>query len=117
MRLEDFKVTMAICLGCTIIIELIVAFILGLRKKDLVYVILVNIMTNPLVTSISMYVFVIYGLKYKRISMLFLELIALLSEAYVYKKTLNFKKINPFIISLLLNMSSYIFGLIFNLFY
>jgi hypothetical protein len=45
---------------------------------------------------------------------LVLELFAFLVEGFIYKQTLSFKKINPFILSLILNAVSYSSGLLIN---
>lgn len=109
--------TMAICLSCTIIIELIVAIILKIKdKKDLLYIILVNIITNPLVVSISLYINIKYGLNIRNISMIILEVSAFIIEALIYLKVLKYKRINPFILSLILNGSSYFIGELINRF-
>lgn len=107
---------MIICLVCTIIIEVMVAFILRVRdRKDLLNIVLVNILTNPLVVSISLYVQVYYGNYYYRISMIILEIMAFLIESLIYKKVLK-RDINPYVLSLILNASSYGLGLIINRF-
>lgn len=113
MILNDLPYIMIICLLCTIIIELIVGIILGIRnKQDIIIIILVNIMTNPLVTSISTYFNIEYNNTSRIISLIILELLAFISEGFVYKKTLTYKKVNPYIISLILNICSYTLGLI-----
>lgn len=110
-----FKI-MGVSLTLTIIIELVCALIMGVRnKKDIINVILVNILTNPLVVSISFFINLRYGLINKRIAMIFLELFAFLSEGFVYNKCLEFKKYNGFILSLILNVVSYTLGIFINL--
>ncbi len=102
-------------LAATLIIELVFAAILGARnKKDLLNVALVNIMTNPVVVSVSFVTGFFYGQNARLIVLIILELFALFSEGFIYKKTLNYKKINPFLFSLLLNGASYGIGLIIN---
>lgn len=105
---------MAICLTLTIIIETTVAFILKLRKTDLLIVVLVNILTNPLVVSMSHYFNIKYGHNGYTYSLITLELLTFITEGLIYKYNLDNKKINPFIISLILNLTSYLFGLIIN---
>ena len=83
----------------TIIIEVTIAFFLGYRKKDLLNVMLVNIMTNPIVTSIPVY----FNIR-----------LAFLSEGYVYSKYLDNKKMNFYKLSAILNMSSYLIGILIN---
>ena len=54
MNNNSFLAYMLLCLVSTIIIELIISLILGVRnRKDIVNIILVNAMTNPLVVSIT----------------------------------------------------------------
>ena len=113
MKIEVFKI-MAICLLSTIIIECSVAFIIGYRKKDLLNVFLVNLLTNPLVSSITMYVNINYGLNERNITLIILEILTLLTEGFIYHKYLTRRKINGFLLSLILNLSSYGIGLLIN---
>lgn len=109
-----FKI-MGVSLASTIIIEFVCAFIMGIRnKKDLINVILVNILTNPLVVSISFLINLRYGLFSKRIAMLFLEMFAFTTEGLIYNKCLEFKKHNGFLVSFILNSTSYILGIFIN---
>ena len=102
MLINDLPYIMVRCLICTIIIELIAAFIIGLRKKDLIYVLLVNIMTNPLVVSLPILMLVMFGFYARYICLAILEILALISEGFVYNKVLTYKKLNPYLISLIL---------------
>lgn len=111
MLLNDLPIIMLICLTLTIIIELIVAIILKIRdKKDLLNVILVNCMTNPIVVSFPIFFYIRYGVTARKISVIILEIITVFSEGIIYKKYLNYKKINPLVLSFILNVSSYIIG-------
>ncbi len=102
---------MIICLFLTIIIEGIVAVLLKVRdKKDFINIILVNCMTNPLVVTIPMYLNISYSYIYGMISYFLLEVFAVISEGYVYKKYLNYTKINPFLFSFILNFISFLLG-------
>ena len=104
-----------VCLVSTIIIELLIALLLKVRdKKDILNILLVNVMTNPLLVTITMYINILYGLKYRNILIYPLEILVVLSEGFVYKKYLKYKKINPYVLSLILNISSYLIGLIIN---
>lgn len=100
---------------CTITIELLGALLIGIRhKRDLLNVTLVNILTNPIVVSVSLYFNILYGIWPKRIAMIFLEIGAFLIEGFIYKKTLFYKKKSGYQISLILNALSYTLGLIIN---
>jgi hypothetical protein len=114
MLINDLPYIMIKCLICTIIIELIGALIIGLRKKDLLYVVLVNTMTNPLVVTLPIFMLVKFGITARYICLLLMEIFAVISEGFVYKKVLTFKKLNPYLISLILNVLSYCIGVIIN---
>lgn len=116
MTIDELPIVMARCLFFTILIELIVALILKVRdKKDILNIILVNTMTNPLLVSLTVYI--TYNRIFNRtLSVIVLELLVVLIEGFTYKKVLKYKKINPFIISLILNASSYFIGEIINYF-
>lgn len=116
MIINDLPLIMLKCLLCTIIIEVIIAIIFGIRgKKDILNVILVNIVTNPLVTSIPVFINIKYGILERHIVLFVLEIFTLVFEASIYKKYLDYKKIKPFLVSLILNLGSYILGLLINL--
>lgn len=103
--------SMIFCLSITIVIECFVAFILKVKDlKDYINIITVNFMTNPLVVSIPVYFNIIYGVKYRNIAYYLLEIFAIISEGYVYKKYLKYNKINPFIFSFILNIISCLAG-------
>lgn len=114
MNINELPLIMLICLSSTIVIELIMSLLLGIRnKKDILNVILVNIMTNPLVVSILMYI--TYNRLFNTtISIIILEILVVLIEGFAYKKVLTFNKINPYILSLILNISSYFIGGLLN---
>ncbi len=114
MNINELPLIMLICLISTIVIELIMSLLLGIRnKKDILNVILVNIMTNPLVVSILMYI--TYNRLFNTtISIIILEILVILTEGFTYKKVLTFDKINPYVLSLILNISSYFIGGLLN---
>ena len=114
MNINELPLIMLICLSSTIVIELIMSLLLGMRnKKDILNVILVNIMTNPLIVSILMYI--TYNRLFNTtISIIILEILVVLTEGFTYKKVLTFDKINPYVLSLILNISSYFIGELLN---
>ena len=114
MLISDLPKVMIISLTCTIIIEVGVAFILKYRGKDLLNVLLVNILTNPILNSTIVAINVYYGLKIRNISLYILEVIVVIVEGFIYQKYLNNKKINGYVLSLILNIASYGLGLLIN---
>lgn len=116
MTIDKLPVVMIRCLLSTIIIELLLALILGIRdKKDILNIILVNVMTNPLLVSLTTYI--TYNRIFNRILfIIIMEVLVVIIEGFTYKKILKFKKINPYVLSLILNASSYFIGELINYF-
>ena len=57
MIINDLPIIMVKCLLCTIIIEVIVGLIIGIRdKKYIINITLVNVLTNPVVVSLPIYI-------------------------------------------------------------
>ena len=107
---------MLTCLISTLLIELLVAKLFKIKnKKDFINIILVNIVTNPLVVTIPFLINITYGSFARHIVLLALEILTVLFEGYIYKKYLDLKKLNPFLLSFILNLSSYVGGEIINL--
>ncbi len=114
MLISDLPKVMFISLTCTVVIEVGLAFILRYRGKDLLNVLLVNILTNPLLNSLVVAINYYYGLKARNISLYILEVLVVLVEGFIYWKYLDRKKINGFLLSLILNIASYGLGLLIN---
>lgn len=115
MKVNELPFIMIKCLVCTIIIEIVIAKILKVKtKKDFLNIFLVNIMTNPVVVSFPVYVNIKYGLLQRNIVLYILEIIVVFLEGFVYKNVINYNKINPYILSFILNMGSYFIGNIIN---
>lgn len=114
MLISDLPKVMIISLTITLIIELTIAIILMYRKKDLLNVFLVNVLTNPLLNSLVVGINYYFGLKWRNISLIILEIIVIVGEGYIYQKYLERRKINGYILSLILNLSSYFIGSLIN---
>ncbi len=114
MLINDLPKVMLISLTCTLVIESCVAFVLKYRGKDLINVFLVNVLTNPLLNSIVVAINYYYGLKARNISLIILEIIVVIVEGLIYQKNLERRKINGYLLSLILNVSSYVIGLLIN---
>ena len=118
MILNDLPWMMVKCLLCTIVIEVIFGLIFRIRdKKDILNIVLVNVLTNPIVVSIPVFVMFRYGMQARYIVLIILELLTVLVEGFIYYKVLKYKKINPFVLSLLLNIASYLIGEVINKFW
>lgn len=106
---------MIVCLVSTLVIEIVCSIIFGLRDKlDIINVGLVNVLTNPLVVSITFFINIRYGYSTRMIAEIILEVCAVLSEGFIYSKVLKYKKINGYVLSLILNVISYSLGFVIN---
>jgi len=112
--LNQLPIYMIQCLLITIIAECIIARIFKIEIKDLIIVLLVNVLTNPLLVSISFSTGIFFGNIYRIIVTIILEILVVFTEGFIYKKILFEKKFNPYTLSLILNISSYIVGWIIN---
>ena len=106
---------MARALALTILFETGLALILGVRKKrDIAVVVLAQALTNPPLVITLMLINLRCGFTIYCAAVAVLEILAFLAEGVVYKKTLDFKKINPFLLSLILNVFSFSAGQVIN---
>ena len=107
--------SLLISLFLTIIIELTVSFIIGIRDKDdIKVVILVNICTNPIVVYIANCLMLFTNDFIYNIGVAILEMLVVMVEFVLYKKYLKFDKVSPFAISLINNVISFSIGVIIN---
>ena len=91
----------ALCLGLTLLIELPVAYLWGLRQRELVTVLMANVMTNPLAVALHLC----------GIPQVPIELGVVLAEGLAYR--LHFDK-RPCLLSLVSNAVSWGIGLLLN---
>ena len=114
MRISQMPIVLVRSLVITLLVECLIAIILGYRKRDLLNVFLVNVLTNPIVNSITIAVNYYLGIKYRNMALLILEIMAFLIEGFIYHKYLEKRKINGYVLSFILNSCSYLIGLIIN---
>ena len=114
MTIDEIPFYMARALILTVLVETLIAFFIGYRKKDLLNVVLVNIMTNPTVFIVPVYFNIKYGLLERNVVLFILEILAVLSEGFVYDKYFENRKMNGYVLSLILNLSTYLLGVIIN---
>lgn len=111
----DIIFRMFINLVLTILIELEIGFILGIRKRnDINNVIYINCITNIVlnyIINICLFIF------YKNILVVYiiigiLEILVIYVEFIYYKNNLKFNKIKPLLLSIILNTLSFTIGLL-----
>ncbi len=109
--LSDLPRQMVICLLLTILIEGLAALALGVRSRQgLAVVTLANIVTNPLLVC-SVYITGYFCGNSVRMPLEYaLEIAAVITEGIIYLKIPVHKKLNPFLLSLILNAVSYASG-------
>jgi len=102
---------LAISLCLTILFEVGFYLLTGKRnKKDLLLVILVNALTNPIV--VLLYWIAYFNTNWNTIIIITpLELFAVITEGYIYKKNAQSIK-RPFIFSLAANALSFTLGIL-----
>ena len=114
MTLSQLPLIMLRALIITIIIEGACAWTLGVRDmKGQKVVLLANLMTNPIVVSVGAAVVLFAGNEYLFPVTMALEICVIVAEAIVYKYALDYDR-NPWLLSLLCNVASYIIGEILN---
>ena len=112
----NIPLTLLECLALTLIIELIAALILSVRdKKDILNIILVNVITNPVVVTTQLLLYANFGYNIEIIGIIIMEILVVFIEGLIYKKVLKYNAINPFLLSLLLNASSLFIGKLISL--
>jgi hypothetical protein len=98
-------------------LEILIAVILGIRnKEDILNIFLVNVITNPPLVSIMIYLNLRFFYNDNTIYLILLEVIAFIIEGTIYIKVLRNKRINGFILSLILNCASFILGNLIDIF-
>ena len=113
--LNKLPLIMLRCLLLTITIEGLAALICGVRaKRDLLMTCLANLMTNPVLVCATFLLGFFYGASIRMPVEIALELAVVIVEGFVYKDTLKYKKINPFLLSFILNAVSYSAGYLIN---
>lgn len=75
----------------TVLIESIMAFLLGIRNIENIKIVsLANVITNTFLSLVSIILIVYYKNLYKK-SLVFLEIIVIFIEAYIYNKNINIR--------------------------
>ena len=107
--------SLIISLILTIIIEVPIAILLGVRNKnDIKIAIWANVLTNPAVVFISNCSMLIVNQFWYSIIVAILEILAVIVEFWVYNNFLVKYKNSPFKLSLICNAISFLAGIVIN---
>ena len=108
--------TLLFNLTIVLVVETAVAILFGARKaKDISTVMLVNILTNPpvVLSGLAMAMFIN---SFEKPLLYVIEVIVFLLEGFIYSKCKTFGTKNPYLISLVLNFTSFALGELINIF-
>ena len=104
---------LVLSLVLTLIIELIVSLLIGVRKRnDIITIIAVNTLTNPIAVFIATLTQMNGNIIVYWIVVAIIELIVFLVEGAIFKKILIFDKISGIKLSLINNLTSFSIGLL-----
>ena len=99
-----------ISLALTVGIEAVFAFCFGLRtRRAQVVVLLANVVTNPLLNSLTTVVSFYLSPSFFYWVLVPLEILVVIAEGYIYRSMLR-PNMNPLLLSFLLNCCSYVIG-------
>ncbi|MBP0965395.1 MAG: hypothetical protein J5999_08915 [Oscillospiraceae bacterium] len=103
---------MVISLALTMILELLAAAVVGLRGRDLLLTVIVNLLTNPIVTA---FFYILSGTTELPVALIkaFLEISAIVAEWLIYRKY-GVKIKRPLLLSVGLNGFSFFSGMLIN---
>lgn len=97
----------------TLFVEVGLMAVFRYKKRDLLLSFYVNVLTNPFLVSLSMFLSLYLGHQKGLAALYFLEILAVLTEGFIYNRFLEKRKINGYLLSLILNLCSYLLGLLF----
>lgn len=104
-----------ILLSFTLVVEELLALVLKVRGKDLLIVMLTNLLTNPLVQIITISLGIYLSDSVALTVLYVMEVLIVGIEGAVYYKTEVKSRLNPFLLSLALNGGSFFLGKLFEL--
>lgn len=104
-----YEIALVLALLLTEAIEVPVCLLSGMRGKELLVVLLANVMTNPLVNALLLLGTTLTSLPYAAM-LAVLEAAAVVAEWLVYRSLTEVKR--PFLVSLIANAASFGAGLL-----
>ncbi len=113
--LNSLPLMMLVCLTLTLLIESLTALICGVRtKRDFLLIFLANLMTNPVLVCVTFLLGFFFGMRVRMPVEILLEISVVFIEGLVYRQATDYKKLDPFLLSLILNAASYLSGFVVN---
>ncbi len=87
------------------LINMIISLIIGIRRKDCLVVLVVNVMLKTLTMSLKLILYNLYDLNNLFIDILFFLAIIII-EGFIYKKVLKYKKRSGMTVSIVCNIGA-----------
>lgn len=107
--------SLIVSLCLTLIIELTLSFLLGIKnKEDIKVVIWANIFTNPMIVYLANCIKLLNNDLIYNILVLVMKIIVVIAEFIIYKKYLDYKEKSPLLISIINNTISFLLGIVIN---
>lgn len=107
---------LAVSLILTEIFEIFISLILGVRKpKDVLTILAVNMLTNPIVVLLANIVKALNNSYIYYIVILIAEITVIITEGMIYRKLLDYNKISGMKLSIINNLLSYLSGIVINI--
>ena len=111
--LTDVLGAMLVALACTLALETGCAAALGVRSGgDFLTIALANLLTNPVVSVLPTFFAFHFAIGLLLPVTLLAETGAVVAEWLVYRRMLSFRRVPPFLLSLILNAVSYLTGVL-----
>ena len=113
--MSEYFLSISFSLSGTLAIEMTLAYLLGLRGRNLETVFMVNCLTNPILVT-----FMFWGLRVPGLRdwvdpiVVILEDVVVFVEGAIYSRRLKNVRRDPYVLSLILNATSYGAGLVVN---
>ena len=105
--------SLSISLILTVIIELVFTILKNIKDGDSLFTIIwINCLTNPIVVYLTNISLLLNNTLITNLILLFMEIIVVFAEGYLFKKNLKEMKINSYIFSLYLNGISFSLGIL-----
>ncbi len=107
----DLLLIFSLSLGLTLLLELPVARLFGLKKRELLPAVLVNLLTNPVAVYLNLLCRAVFSASWP-LWQLPIELAVIGAEGYCYARFSAAKR--PWLLAIAANLFSYACGLLFN---
>lgn len=106
--MREVFAALGLSLGLTLLFETLFALLFGVRRRDLLLVVLMNLLTNPVVALLNMYLGVTTPLS-RWLILLPLEAAAVVVEWLLLRRYAEHVP-RPFLLALALNLCSFLTG-------